>query len=436
MVVRYSGPKNLPQLQLYAQGTSDYAEPLCQSLSGPVLDELVARRILAAVEPAALEASLAAVAEVERERAELSRHWQLRRERARYEAERAARQYQACEPENRLVGRELERRWEEALKSQRQVEDEFERWQRTAPGRLSADDERAIRSLAADLPAVWHAATTTPAERQRIARLLIEHVTVTVDKASERVDVELHWVGGLVEPHILSRPVKRYDLQADYPRLVERLRVWGAEGLSAAAIAERLERRGLPAAEAGRAVQLRDGAAAAVASGPGPAASPTAARGPGPRRVPPGGSGAAAGDLAGYGAALAPSRLADGASRRRGPPRDLGRCLGVAPPARTPPPATDLGHQGTPGQIEEAEAPPGALECGGPAHGEPGHPTALLEGIMAGTSSYSSRNSSRHWASTSTSSRDLSRWKAGRSWRSRRSCTWRATGCNRWRVAT
>ena len=206
------------------RGSVDYAEPLCQSLSGPVLDDLVAPADPGGVEPAALEASLAAVAEVERERAELSRHWQLRRERARYEAERAARQYQACEPENRLVGRELERRWEEALKSQRQVEDEFERWQRTAPGRLSPEDERAIRSLAADLPAVWRAATTTPAERQRIARLLIEHVRVAVDKASERVDVELHWVGGLVESHTLSRPVKRYDLQSDYPRLVERLR--------------------------------------------------------------------------------------------------------------------------------------------------------------------------------------------------------------------
>jgi DNA invertase Pin-like site-specific DNA recombinase len=243
MLVRYSGSKGRHSYNC-TRGSSDYADPLCQSLSGPALDDLIGGRLLAAVGPAALEASLAAVAEVERERAELSRHWQLRRERARYEAERAAKQYQACEPENRLVGRELERRWEEALKSQRQVEDEFERWQRTAPGRLTRDDERAIRSLAADLPMVWQAATTTPAERQRIARLLIEHVAVTVDKASERVDVELHWSGGLVESHILSRPVKRYDLQADYPRLVERLRVLCEERASSAAIAERLNAEG------------------------------------------------------------------------------------------------------------------------------------------------------------------------------------------------
>ena len=72
------------------RGAADYAEPRCQSLSGSVLDDLVARQILAAVEPAALEASLAAVAEVERERAGLTSHWQLRLERARFETERAA----------------------------------------------------------------------------------------------------------------------------------------------------------------------------------------------------------------------------------------------------------------------------------------------------------------------------------------------------------
>jgi DNA invertase Pin-like site-specific DNA recombinase len=243
MIVRYSGPKGRHSYTC-TRGASDYAEPLCQSLSGPVLDALVAGRVLAAVEPAALEASLAAVAEVERERAELTRHWHLRRERARYEVDRAARQYQACEPENRLVARELERRWEEALKAQRQLEDEFARWQRSAPGRLSPDDERTIRSLAGDLPAVWQAATTTAAERQRIARLLIEHVSAVVDKASERVDVTLHWAGGLVESHTVSRPVKRYDLQADYPRLVARLRAWCAERLSAGAMADRLNAEG------------------------------------------------------------------------------------------------------------------------------------------------------------------------------------------------
>jgi DNA invertase Pin-like site-specific DNA recombinase len=243
MIVLYAGPKDR-HTYTCTRGPTGYGERLCQGLSGAAIDELIAGRVLAAVEPAALEASLAAVAGVERERSELGRHWQLRRERAAQEADRAARQYQACEPENRLVGRELERRWEESLKSRRQLEDDYERWQGTAPGGLSPDDELAIRSLAGDLPAVWRASTTTPAERQRIARLLVERVSVVVDKASERVDVELHWAGGPVESHTLSRPVRRYDLRADYPRLVARVRVWCADGLSTAEIADRLNEEG------------------------------------------------------------------------------------------------------------------------------------------------------------------------------------------------
>lgn len=243
MLVQYSGPK-AKVLYRCTRGSGDYAEPLCQCLSGSVLDGFVRDQILAAVAPAALEASLAAVAEVERERSELARQWRLRLERVRYEADRASRQYQACEPENRLAARELERRWEEALKNQRRVEDEYERWSRSAPGRLTAEDERAIRSLAGDLPAVWRATTTTPAEKKRIARLLIDHIYVTVDKESERVDVTIHWVGGLTQAHRLDRPVASYERMSDYPRLVARLRRLCEERLPPEAVAERLNAEG------------------------------------------------------------------------------------------------------------------------------------------------------------------------------------------------
>ncbi len=243
MQVQYHGAKAHPWYCCVSR-VSTYGESACQTAPGTLLDGLVAEQILAAVEPAALEASLAAVAGVEQERAALAQQWNLRRERAAYEEERAARQYHACEPENRLVARELERRWEAALANQRQLEDDFERWQRAAPARLTVADEAAIRSLAADLPAVWRANTTTPADRQRIARLLLEWVTVTVDRASERVDATLRWVGGVERSHVLERRVTRYDCRSDYPRLVVRLRALSAEGLRAGAIAARLNAEG------------------------------------------------------------------------------------------------------------------------------------------------------------------------------------------------
>ena len=244
MMVRYSGPKRRVSYAC-TRGSADYAEPSCQGLSNAsTLEELVARQLLAAVEPAALEASLAAVAGVEQQRAELTRQWQLRRERVAIDVDRAARQHQACEPENRLVARELERRWEEALKQQRQLDEEHERFVRSAPAELSDRALSAIRALAADLPAVWAAATTTPADRRRIARLLLERVVVTVDKASERVDVTLHWVGGAVRSHAISRTVTRYCQQSEHPRLVTRLRELCAGRDNSAAIAAKLNAEG------------------------------------------------------------------------------------------------------------------------------------------------------------------------------------------------
>jgi DNA invertase Pin-like site-specific DNA recombinase len=244
MVVRYSG-RGRSVSYACTRGSADYAEPLCQGLSNAsTLEEWIAGQLLAAVQPAALEASLAAVAGVKQQRAELQRQWRLRRERAAIAVDRAARQYQACEPENRLVARELERRWEEALKEQRQRNDEYERFVRSAPAELSDSALSSIRSLAADLPAVWSAATTTPADRQRVARLLLERVVVTVDRASERVDVELHWVGGPVRLHTITRAVARYSQQSDYQRLVARLRELCTGRRNSAAIARQLNEEG------------------------------------------------------------------------------------------------------------------------------------------------------------------------------------------------
>jgi len=101
-----------------------------------------------------------------------------------------------------------------------------------------------IRALAADLPALWQAETTTPQDRQRIARLLLERVTVTVDKASERVDVQLSWLGGLVTAHTIHRPVSRYDQQTAYPRLVQRLKELSRTRFSSSEIAEHLNAEG------------------------------------------------------------------------------------------------------------------------------------------------------------------------------------------------
>ena len=87
-------------------------------------------------------------------------------------------------------------------------------FKRSVPAELSDKAWSSIPALAADLPTVWSAPTTTPVDRQRIARLLLERVVITVDKASARVDVMLQWVGAAVQSHIIRRPLARYKQQS------------------------------------------------------------------------------------------------------------------------------------------------------------------------------------------------------------------------------
>ena len=179
---------------------STYDAPFCQTLSAPPLDALISRLVLEAVQPAALEVSLAVAADVEAERAAVEKHWQQRLERAGYQAERARRQYDAVEPENRLVARTLERAWEEALAEHARLKAEHEAATRERPSVPSAEELAAIRTLAHDLPAVWRAETTTQEERQTIVRLLVERVLVEVVGDTEQVRVECHWHGGEPDP--------------------------------------------------------------------------------------------------------------------------------------------------------------------------------------------------------------------------------------------
>lgn len=222
----------------------DYGEPHCQSLVGEVLDAFVAEQVLRALAPAALEISLQAAEDVEAERQQLHRHWQQRLERAQYQVERAARQYQAVEPEHRLVARTLERQWEDALIAEVALKADYERFLTEQPALLSDEERAAIRRLASDIPALWRAPTTTAADRQVIIRYLVERVIVTVQGESERVEVQVHWIGGQGTQATLTRPVARLEQLSYYPQLMARVAALHAEGHRGSMIAHILNAEG------------------------------------------------------------------------------------------------------------------------------------------------------------------------------------------------
>lgn len=243
MMVSYGSSRTKLKYVCQSQ-RSTYGLDRCQSIVGTSLDELVSQHALRVLEPAALELSLAAEADVESERQRLATHWTQRCERARYETQRAARQYHAVEPENRLVARQLERNWEQALIQQRTVEEAYERFQQTQPTTLAASDRQLITSLAKNIPALWASSAVAPADRQVVLRHLIDRVVVEVQGVSELTDVAIHWAGGFVSRHEVVRPVRRYEQLRDYDRLTKRIRELQQAGMTSSRIADQLNREG------------------------------------------------------------------------------------------------------------------------------------------------------------------------------------------------
>ena len=166
--------------------------PRCMTFGGPRVDAAIAKELLRAVEPMAIEAALEAE-RVHRERQdEQQRILTLELEQARYEARLAERRYAACDPDNRLIAAQLEKTWEVAL---RRVEDLQTR-------QLSQEQEEveldagALADLAQDLSAAWHAPGVTMRARQQLVRSLIVDIVVDVDEQARDVVLTIHWRGG------------------------------------------------------------------------------------------------------------------------------------------------------------------------------------------------------------------------------------------------
>jgi DNA invertase Pin-like site-specific DNA recombinase len=189
MRVRY-GSHGFSYACNYAQ--AKFGAPPCQTVSsGSAVDAAVAQALLAALTPAQVDISLAVLEELEQQAALVERQWTLRLEQARYEAERARRQYNLVEPEHRLVARTLESAWEEKLRALASSEQEYEQYRQQPPLRLDTAQRAAVEALSRDLPRVWAAETTTTEERKQIVRLLLKEVILT--RQERQVEVTLHW---------------------------------------------------------------------------------------------------------------------------------------------------------------------------------------------------------------------------------------------------
>ncbi len=168
----------------------------CQGLGGRQLDEAVLDEVFRVLEPAVISATAKALADQESSEATRLRAFELAVERARYEAERARRQFDACEPENRLVARTLEANWEKALRETERAEAELaaQRARRTSP--LTSEELERLQRAGADLRAIFQAPSTSQRDRKLLLRALIHEIIVTVERDASTIEATITWEGG------------------------------------------------------------------------------------------------------------------------------------------------------------------------------------------------------------------------------------------------
>ena len=248
MSLRYTGPNGDYPVYCCRFDRDQRGGALCQEVRALPVDALVERLLLDALVPDQIAIAIAAMGQLEEESRQLERQWTLRRERARYEAERARRQYDAVEPENRLVARSLERTWEEKLRDVDAIEEEHARWRSQEPLGNGAADRAELQALGENLPRIWHAVTTAAADRKRILRFVVREVVLDQRRAQGQVWLKIVWQTGATSEHCLQRRVHTYRDYIDLERLQRRITELNNAGKMDKEIAASLNQEGFVAA--------------------------------------------------------------------------------------------------------------------------------------------------------------------------------------------
>jgi excisionase family DNA binding protein len=201
----------------------------CQSFGAIRLERAVEKLLLEALEPLGMEAMIEAADGYLRAGRSPLKQLHQKQERTRYEVDLAVRQYEAVDPANRLVARELERRWEKALAEQQVAEREVEQQLQALETPLTSQQQQQLRDWSQNLTGLWHAPATRVQDKKRILRCLIEQVVVRVSQEAANLQAEVHWVGGEVTPVEVPKGKSGVHRWVSDPELIELVRKLAGE---------------------------------------------------------------------------------------------------------------------------------------------------------------------------------------------------------------
>jgi hypothetical protein len=215
MTVRYHTRRGVevPDYQC-VRACIDDGQRRCQTIAGTGVDTAVGQLLLDTLTPLTLEVALTVQAELDTRVAEADALRRQQVERARHRADLARRRYLAVDPDNRLVADSLEADWNDALRTLRAAHDEYHNATSANAGALTDEQRARIRALAADFPALWSDPATPQRERKRMARLLVEDVTLV---KTDHIHLHVRFRGGQTESLTIPIPPTAWQARQTHP---------------------------------------------------------------------------------------------------------------------------------------------------------------------------------------------------------------------------
>ena len=254
LVTRYAGNGGIyPIYECSWRRREGISGKSCVFVRCNLVDEAVVDRVLEVLKPAQIDIAIKSLAELQKRDTAMNKQWQLRIERAEYEAQLAQRRYEEVDPSNRLVAATLEERWNVALVNLEQIKQEHERCRQSEALAVTPEQKARIQRLAEDLPRLWNAPTTAAKDRKRILRLLIKDVTVEKAELDRQIRLHVRWQGGACEDMTVTPPPSIADRLRYGDELLGRVRELAVDkNLDDSAIAATMNQEGRRSAKGKR----------------------------------------------------------------------------------------------------------------------------------------------------------------------------------------
>lgn len=248
MTVRYTGTGGIRPSYECVGRWEHGNKATCSSVPAEVLDRAVSEKILSIMKPSELELSLKVMHNICDANRLSDKQWLLAIERAQYESNRAERQFMLADPENRLVVRSLETNWNQKLKELEKAKQDYAAYSSKKAWIPSKEDEQNILDLAHKIPVIWNAPSSTPKEKKRIIRILIEDITVLSEKKCSDLSIGIRFRSGKLEQLALKKPLPCADRKRHTDDTIALIRDL-ASSMDDHEIANRLNKDGLTTPE-------------------------------------------------------------------------------------------------------------------------------------------------------------------------------------------